>query len=67
MEYSVANTLTIRFEDEEVSSFLVVLDKLKHETKRIGFKKPFDKSELDLIDNLYDNIVGNEEDSDKDK
>ena len=63
MEYSVINTLTIQLSDEEVGSFLTILEKLKKETKRIGFKKPLGKDELGLIDTLYDNLIGDEEDS----
>lgn len=67
MDYSIVNTLTIQLESDEISSFFTLLTKLKKQSKRIGFKKEFTSEERFLIEDMYLKLLGDEEDSNKDK
>ncbi len=67
MEYNAINTLTIQLEDVEIESFLTLLDKLKNDVKRIGFKKSLTDGEKDLVNDMHEKLLGNEENTDKDQ
>lgn len=63
MDYEAVNTLTIQLEGDEISHFFTILDKLKKQTKRIGFKKDLTKDEMALVDDMHLKLIGNEEDT----
>lgn len=62
MEYNAINTLTIQLESDEIDAFLTLFSKLKTEVKMVGFKKPLTSGEKLLIDDIYEKLLGNEED-----
>ena len=68
MEYYVSKVLELKFADDEIETFLSVLDIMKKKATRVGFMKSFNKEQLGLIDSLHYNLIAQyEEDNNKGK
>ena len=46
------NTLTVVFENDEITTWMNILNKLRKDLGKIGFNKKFSKEEEELIVNL---------------
>lgn len=63
MEYSIGRTLELRVEDEEIDTFVSMLDSIKKSVKRSGFNKKLKPDELDMLDAIHYNLIGQHEEN----
>ena len=63
MDFSSTNNLTVRFDDDEINSFLTILKKLKKQATKAGFKKEFQPYERLLIEDLCNRLIIEDEEN----
>lgn len=52
VEIQQVRMLNLQIQDEEIDTFISLINKLMVASKQTGFKKPFDEWERNLIDNI---------------
>ncbi len=57
MEYKTENSITVRFEDEEVDKFVHLIDVSHKELSRPGYKKHVPRELGEFINMLYQEFV----------
>jgi hypothetical protein len=64
MECSLDQIMELRFEGEEINVFVRMLDTLKDNYKKTGYKKTFkNKDEQDMLEALHYNLVSKDEEN----
>ena len=58
MEFNIKNTLNISIEDDEIDTFLEVIELINKHSKRSGFNKSFNKEQQSFMDSLYKKLIG---------
>jgi len=66
MEYSLNRVLEFKIDDDEIDTFLEVMEIVHSKSSRMGFKKHFNQEQQQFVDALHYSLIGqHEENTDK--